>query len=217
MDYLTTHPEEAKWTFQFLEAHKAAAPTWMDGSIPTADFQLSDADAQTGRVMAVDVGGAAGHQMLALRAAFPALKGKLVVQDVAFMIDQVDRAQAAASDLEPMVHDFYSAQPVKGAKAYYLRTVLHDWGDEQCRKILARLREAMAPDSVVVIDEIVVPAQGASVMQMNFDVTMLAALGAMERSEKQWRELLGAVGLKIRDIWIYDRALNSGLIVAVPA
>ena len=132
------------------------------------------------------------------------------------MIEQVDREQAEASGLEAMVHDFYTAQPVKGAKVYYLRTVLHDWGDEQGKKILGQLREAMAEDSVVVVDEVVVPAQGASVLQMHYDIAMLAALGAMERSEKQWRELLGAAGLKIRDIWIYDKGMNSGLIVAVP-
>jgi demethylsterigmatocystin 6-O-methyltransferase len=200
-----------------MEAHKAASPTWMNGSVPITDFQLSDAEVSDGRVMAVDIGGGAGHQMLALRRAFPELKGRLVVQDVALMIDQVDRTQAAASGLEPMVHDFYTPQPVKNAKVYYLRTVLHDWGDEQSQRILARLREAMASDSVIVIDEIVVPAKGASIMQTNFDVTMMAAVGAMERSEKQWRELLSDVGLKIRDIWIYDGGLNSGLIIAVPA
>ena len=216
MDYLSTHPEEAKWTFEYMAAHKAAAPTWMDGSVPVTDFTLSDADVRAGRVMVVDVGGAAGHQMLALRAAFPELKGGLVVQDVGMMIEQVDREQAEASGLEAMVHDFYTAQPVKGAKVYYLRTVLHDWGDEQGKKILGQLREAMAEDSVVVVDEVVVPAQGASVLQMHYDIAMLAALGAMERSEKQWRELLGAAGLKIRDIWIYDKGMNSGLIVAVP-
>ena len=217
MDYLVAHPEDAKWTFRYMEAHKAAAPTWMDGSVPISDFELSGADIEKGRVMAVDVGGGAGHQMLALRRAFPELKGRLVVQDVALMIDQVDREVAEASGLEPMVHDFYTPQPVKGAKVYYLRTVLHDWGDEQSQKILTQLREAMAEDSVMVIDEIVVPAQGASVMQTNFDITMMAAAGAMERSEAQWRELLSAVGLKIRDIWIYDRGMNSGLIVAVRA
>ena len=216
MDYLSLHPEEAKWTFEYMAAHKAAAPTWMDGSVPVSDFQLSDADVRAGRVMVVDVGGAAGHQMLALRRAFPELKGRLVVQDVGMMIEQVDREEAAKSGLEAMVHDFYTAQPVKGAKVYYLRTVLHDWGDEQGKKILGQLREVMAEDSVVVVDEVVVPAQGASVLQMHYDIAMLAALGAMERSEKQWRELLGAAGLKIRDIWIYDKGMNSGLIVAVP-
>jgi demethylsterigmatocystin 6-O-methyltransferase len=40
---------------------------------------------------------------------------------------------------------------------------------------------------------------------------------ATERSEGQWRELLGSVGLIVRDIWIYDPGMNSGLIVAVPA
>lgn len=96
----------------------------MDGSIPTTDFQLSQADVQAGRVMAVDVGGGAGHQMLALQKAFPDLKGKMVVQDVEMMIGQVDHETAEAKGLEPMVHDFFTRQPVRGAKVYHLRNVL---------------------------------------------------------------------------------------------
>lgn len=54
----------------------------MNGSIPTGDFQMTDNDRETERVMMVDVGGGAGHQCLALREAFPHLKGKMVVQDI---------------------------------------------------------------------------------------------------------------------------------------
>ena len=75
MDYLSTHPEEAKWTFEYMAAHKAAAPTWMDGSVPVTDFTLSDADVRAGRVMVVDVGGAAGHQMLASAPRVPGTEG----------------------------------------------------------------------------------------------------------------------------------------------
>ena len=139
------------------------------------------------------------------------------MQDVPVMIDQIDTSAATSAGLEAMAHDFWTPQPVKGAKVYYLRTVLHDWPDAECGTILKHLRDAMAEDSVIVIDESVIPAKGASIAQMNFDITMLAAAGAMERSEGQWRELLESVGLRIRDIWIYDKGMNNGLIVAAPA
>ena len=93
----------------------------MDGSVPVDDFTLSDKDREDRRVMIVDVGGGSGHQCRALRKAFPALKGRMVVQDLPFMADMIDKEQAKASDLEPMAHDFYSPQPVQGAKVYYLR------------------------------------------------------------------------------------------------
>lgn len=189
----------------------------MDGSVPLDDFKLSDADVQGGRAMMVDVGGGSGHQLISLRNAQPQLKGKMVVQDVGMMLASVDKSAAEAAGVEAMEHDFYESQPVRGAKVYYLRSVLHDWPDELDKKILTRLREAMAEDSVVVVDEIVIPAKGASIGQMHFDLTMLASLGAMERSLAQWEELLESAGLKMRDVWTYDKAMGGSLIVAVPA
>ncbi|KAG6354382.1 hypothetical protein INS49_004399 [Diaporthe citri] len=35
------------------------------------------------------------------------------------------------SRVELQVHDFFTPQPVKGARAYFTRSVLHDWPDEQ--------------------------------------------------------------------------------------
>ena len=219
MTYLQENPDKAHWTFQYMAAHKSDLPTWMDGSIPSIidDLKLSPSDLDKGRTMFVDIGGGAGHQCANLRRAFPELKGKMVVQDVPVMIDMVDKEQAASIDLEHMVHDFWTPQPVKGAKVYYLRTVLHDWQDEACKTILRHLREAMAPDSIVIIDESIMPAKGATARQMHFDLTMMVALGARERTEQQKRELFEVAGLKIRDIWIYDENRQSGLIVGVPA
>ena len=199
-----------------MAAHKSETNTWMDGSIPLKDFTLNAADVDKGRAMMVDVGGGSGHQLIRLRAALPQLKGRMVVQDVAMMIDTIDKAAAEKAGVETMVHDFYTPQPVRGAKVYYLRSVLHDWTDDLCTKILLQLREAMAEDSVIVLDEIVIPAKGASAMQMHFDLAMLAALGARERSESQWSELLSTTGLKIRDMWTYDEGLGGSLIVAIP-
>ena len=188
----------------------------MNGSVPLDDFKLSPEDLKNGRVLVVDVGGGAGHQCVALLTAFPEPMGMMVVQDMSVMIDLVNKDEAKAMDLEPMAHDFFTPQPVKGAKVYHLRNVLHDWPSDSCRSILKHLRDAMAPDSVVMVDEIVVPNVGATANQMHFDLTMMACVAAMERSEKQWQELFAAVGLKIRNIWIYDQQLQSGLIVGVP-
>ena len=74
----------------------------------------------------------------------------------------------------------------------------------------------MAHDSVVIIDEIVVPKAGANVKVSNYDLAMMTGLAAMERTRKQWEDLLGAADLKIRDIWMYNESLASCLIVAVP-
>jgi demethylsterigmatocystin 6-O-methyltransferase len=216
MAFLGKNPEVAAATNKFLHDHRIAAPTWMDGSVPVKDFQLSAEDLNDGRVMLVDVGGGAGHQCFAFRKAFPQLKGKMVVQDVGFMINLIDKTAASEAGIEAMVHDFYTPQPVKGAKVYYLRTVLHDWNNERCQVILRQVREAMAKDSVVIIDEFVMPRTGATEKLMSSDLAMLMLVGAMERTRAQWEALTQSAGLKVRDVWIYNESASVGLVVAVP-
>ena len=44
-----------------------------------------------------------------------------------------------------------------GARAYYLRYVLHDWIDAQCVQMLKGIAAAMTPESVILVDEMVLP------------------------------------------------------------
>ena len=55
--------------------------------------------------------------------------------------------------------------------------------------------------SKVIINELVIPDENASLFTTRSDMNMMAMLAAMERSEQQWRDLLGSVGLKILKIW----------------
>ena len=217
-EYLAANPKQAQATFEYMAWQKVRNKSWMDGTVDVAkEFRLEEAEVAEGRVLIVDVGGGSGHQCLEFRAAFPERKGRLVVQDTEVMIGMIDRNEAERVGLEPMVHDFLTPQSIKGAKVYYLRTVLHDWNDEKAVQILRQLRDAMAEDSMIVIDEIVVPARGASEKQVLYDMVMLACLGSGERSEKQWREVLEPAGLKLREVSIYDEEMCSGLVVAVRA
>ena len=217
MAYLSKHPEKAAATNTFMADHRADAPTWMDGSLAIDDLRLSQEDLKNNRIMFVDVGGGAGHQCFALRKAFPELEGEMIVQDVSVMIGLVDKDAASAAGITAMAHDFYTPQPVKGAKVYYMRTVLHDWNDERCEVILRHIRGAMAPDSVIIIDETVLPEMGATERQMNSDLAMMMIVGARERTQSQWQSLLESAGLRLRDVRIYDGSGKMGLIAAVPA
>lgn len=55
--------------------------------------------------------------------------------------------------------------------------------------------------SKIIINELVIPDENASLFTTRSDMNMMAMLAAMERSEQQWRDLLGSVGLKILNIW----------------
>jgi demethylsterigmatocystin 6-O-methyltransferase len=97
-----------------------------------------------------------------------------------------------------------------------MRNIMHDYPDQKCLDILARQIAAMGPKSAILIDEIVMPNTGASIMAVQFDITMMASLGAIERTESEWRKLLDKAGLRIVNIYRYDPEVGSGIIEAVP-
>ena len=99
-----------------------------------------------------------------------------------------------------------------GARVYYLRSILHDWPDDKCKLILKHLASAMKPGySKILINELILPDQGCGIIPAQLDMTMMVCLGAMERSEKQWHELVGSAGLKIEKIWT-DASDADGII-----
>ncbi len=166
-------------------------------------------------VLLVDVGGATGHDLAEFHHKCPTISGKLILQDQAEAISSIQEGERPG--IECTVHDFFTPQPVKGAKAYYMHSVLHDWSDDYSRKILTHLKDALKPGySKILINENVVGDQGADWKATAFDWTMMAIAGSCERTEIQWRGLVGSVGLKINGIWKGKGATESLIEVVLP-
>ena len=55
--------------------------------------------------------------------------------------------------------------------------------------------------SKIILNELVLPDKGMSLTAAQLDITMMAVLAATERTERQWRELIDSVGLRIEKIW----------------
>lgn len=55
--------------------------------------------------------------------------------------------------------------------------------------------------SNTITNDIVMLGRGVSSFATQLDISTLVLLAVMERLEKQWRELLGSVGLEIAIIW----------------
>ncbi|MCJ1308513.1 hypothetical protein MMC25_002166 [Agyrium rufum] len=97
-----------------------------------------------------------------------------------------------------------------------MRNVIHDFPDNQAVKILQTIIAAMDKDSVIVIDDMILPNKGAHWQATEQDMTMMSGLAAMERSKKQWYSLMKLAGLKVLEIVEYTEALGDSVIVAVP-
>ena len=146
----------------------------------------------------IDIGGGLGHDLIALKSKFPNLSGRLIVQDLPIVIENV---KDLPSGIEAMQHDFFTPQPVKGAKAYYLRTVLHDWPDKQVREILENIRAAMSKDSILLINENVLPESNVPLYPAMLDLSMMAIFSSLDRTQTQFKELLDSAGFKLLQVW----------------
>ena len=145
----------------------------------------------------VDVGGGRGVLLAAILDAVPALRATLV--------DRADAVAAAREHLgeraECVEADFFAALPM-GADAYLLSRVLHDWNDEDARRILAVCRAALPADGRLLVVDAILPERakdGPAAIRM--DLHMLLLLGARERTEAEFRSLLASAGFAVRGVF----------------
>ena len=86
-----------------------------------------------------------------------------------------------------------------GGDAYVLSNILHDWPDEDCRRILATVRAAMSPGARLWVLERVLdpdpprPADVQAELHL-LDLNMLVLFGARERTRREYADLLGGAG-----------------------
>ncbi|KAF2194084.1 S-adenosyl-L-methionine-dependent methyltransferase [Zopfia rhizophila CBS 207.26] len=209
--WLQVHPYNATEFNIFMGVHRTGMKTWLDqGKIHGSLCKAHEAGGDENGAMFVDVGGGIGQQCKALRARYPELKGRIILQDLPQVIQKAD----VGDDIEAMSMDFFEGQPIKSATVYYLRSILRDWPDAQCRTILGHIRDAMAAHSLIFIDELVLPDRGAHKVETQLDMTMLSMLNGEARTESHWRRLLEESGLKVQDIVSYQNAGSEAVIVA---
>lgn len=103
-----------------------------------------------------------------------------------------------------------------GARAYFYHHILHDWSNEKCLEILGQLRKAMKPGySKLLLHEMIIPEQGASPFHAMLDMTMMTFNSGMERSARQWEELLDNAGFEVLKIWPPVQEDADGIVEAV--
>lgn len=179
--------------------------------------QLLDG-ALANRTLLVDVGGGRGHDLVGFKEKFSLGAGKLIFDDLPSAIEDI---QNLDSDIQRVKHDFFKPQPVKGlftpiplphcltdtvgARAYYFKHIKHDWSDDNCRVILKHTAAAMERGySKVLIQDYVVPDQGAGSKEMLIDMIVMVWCPGIERTRQRWTDLLQSVGLVIKNFWLPD-------------
>jgi orsellinic acid C2-O-methyltransferase len=150
------------------------------------------------RVM--DVGGGYGELLAQILAAHPTAQG--VLFDMPHAISKARDhlgGRALEGRCEFVAGDFFQSVP-PGCDVYVLKTVIHDWPDDQAQDILRTCRSAMAPGTRLLIIERLMPerlepsAENRALARV--DLHMLVALGAQERTQAEMQTLLHAAGLR---------------------
>ncbi|MCJ1311796.1 hypothetical protein MMC25_005469 [Agyrium rufum] len=206
--WLARNPKAFEHLNKHMVARRRGMPTWLSCYPIKQQAQGWDVE----RALLVDIGGGVGHQCAEFKAKYPDLHGRIILQDLQYSIENA----LPTPGVEKTVHDFFQPQPVQGAKFYYMRGVLHDFPDEQCRAILQHIVAAMGEQSLILIDDMVLPDTGTHWQATQVDITMMCAFAAMERTQTEWKALLESVGLEIVNRYVYTSGSNESVTVAVP-
>jgi hypothetical protein len=212
--WLSANPTEASYFNHFMQAYRAGNAMWFEEDFyPVASRLVDGFDSSISEVFLVDVGGGKGHDLAAFAAAYPTPPGKLILQDQPAVLAEIPSSlTATANDVfTTQAHDFFTPQPVKAARTYFLHSVLHDWGDADCLRILTNLKPALKLGySRVLFNEIVVSEEQPTIQATSMDMMMLGHCDpAYERTERAWRNLLSQAGYVIRAICSSSGAAES--------
>ena len=168
----------------------------------------------------IDIGGGSGHLLLNILENWPNSNGILVDLPIATEIAQKYLKDQGKPDFfEIKIGDFFKSLPSNGS-VYLLSHVLHDWSDENCKKILATCRRCMPNNAKLVVVDLVIRDNVDKVTDTTaamMDLYMLSLFGTdggKERSEDEFLNLIEDSGFLVEKI--KNLPDGNGIIYAWP-
>ncbi|XP_058787169.1 acetylserotonin O-methyltransferase-like [Vicia villosa] len=143
----------------------------------------------------VDVGGGNGTTLSILVKAFPWIQG--INFDLPHVIDVAPKYDG----VEHVAGDMFTSVPK--ADVVFFKWVLHDWGDEECIKILKNSREAIPKENgkVIIVEAVIEEEEGGGKHNKYEDVGLMLDMVMMahtnigkERTLKEWEHVIKMAG-----------------------
>ena len=200
--------------FSYLERNATAAELFntamVDLTRPIAEAAARQLDWRTVK-MAFDVGGGTGELLATLLEAHPSMRGRILdLPHAEAAAKRHLRARGLEDRCDFLAVSFFDPLP-KGADAFLLKSVLHNWDDARAGAILRRCREAATGQTRVIVLERVVPERlsrsSADADVARSDLNMLVGCGGRERTLREFEALLQGAGLRLLEC----RALVNGM------
>jgi multifunctional cyclase/dehydratase/O-methyltransferase len=146
-----------------------------------------------------DIGGGRGYFLAEIVNRHPGVRGILFDRPQVVATAPALLAERGATDrVAVRGGDFFTDALPTGADAYVLKTVLHDWPDDQAEVILRRVRDAIGDSDarLLVLEQVVAPGNTWDTAKF-LDIDMLVVMGGRERNLQEWRRLLAAGGFEL--------------------
>jgi SAM-dependent methyltransferase len=149
----------------------------------------------------VDVGGGTGQLLAILLAQHAHLRGVLFDRPHALADAQAHLQQAGLGERCAVVGgDFFDAVPA-GGDVVLLKSILHDWDDDDALRILRQCHGAMHASARLAVIERLLPQRLAALpahrAMVRSDLNMLVGPGGLERSLAAYRDLLARSDLRV--------------------
>lgn len=144
-----------------------------------------------------DIGGSAGTVLAAILDRYPAVRGILFDQPEVVAGSAAVLQAAGVSDRCEVVGGSFFDEVPPGADAYLLKSIIHDWRDEEAVQILRCCRRAMTDDATLLLAEQIL-GQGPDPSHTAFgDLNMLVSPGGQERTLEEYGALFAAAGFTL--------------------
>jgi hypothetical protein len=183
--YFRTHPIQAR---SFNEAMKEKSIATIESVLRIFDFSKFES--------VCDIGGGIGHFLAAILHKYPNMRG--------ILFEQPEVVEAALKTLAHLQNrsncingDFFQSIP-ENCDGYILKSILHDWNDEDALRILKNCYESMPPNSHILIIEPIVSSFNKNKLADIMDVYMMAITGGKERTIQSFSNLLELSGFEIK-------------------
>jgi hypothetical protein len=188
-DYLAERPEQAAlFDAAMVSIHGRETPAML------AAYDFSP----LGTV--ADLGGGNGSVLIAILQKHQQLRG--ILFDLPNVVARANANITAArltDRCQAISGSFFESVP-RGADAYLMRHIIHDWDDVQSLTILRNIHRAAPAGAKLLIAEFVIKPGNDPDLAKLLDLTMLVIPGGQERTADEYRRLLAAGGFELERI-----------------
>eukprot|EP01132_Coremiostelium_polycephalum_P011873 gene11873-14523_t len=169
----------------------------------------------------IDLGSSDGTLVLEILKHNPNVK-KGVCFDLEPVIKQnksIDRSKLYPKEVldrfEEVSGNFFEKVPEQ-ADCYTLKSTLHNWRDEECKKVLENIAKVIKPNGKVYIFEPIIDTKNQYNYSAWSDIVMGIFTGGKERTAKEWTKVANESGFNVDSIHFFSNSNSFGRMILSP-